>query len=70
MKLTEHQKPYVVAELSNGVTIERSDKDGVKQYLDNRIVSMQNTIAHYKSEIAKHETELAQCLQDKKALEN
>ena len=70
MKLTEHQKPYIIAELSNGVTIERPDKDGVKQYLDNRIVSMQNTIAHYKAEIAKHEVELAQCLQDKKALED
>lgn len=68
MKLTEHNKLYVVAELSNGVTIERPNKDGVKQYLDNRIVSMQNTIAHYKAEIAKHEIELAQCLQDLKEI--
>lgn len=68
MKLTKHQKPYVIAELSNGVTIERPDKEGVKQYLINRIHSMQNLLDHYKSESVKHETELAQCLQDLKEI--
>lgn len=70
MKLTSHQKPYVVAELSNGVTIERADKAGVKQYLDNRVVSMQNMIAHYETEMRKHQQELAHCLQDIQSLED